>query len=69
MQGYIVDIQVDSSISIITIIDDNEKENVCYAETRLFLEAINNAFNGEWKDAYIDYELDSNGIMIGFNPL
>lgn len=68
MQGFIDDIQVDSSIAVITIIDDNDKQHICYAETRLFLESIEDAFNGDWKGAYIEYELDSNRIMTGFNP-
>ncbi len=69
LQGFIDDIQIDSSIAVITIIDENDKERICYAETRLFMESIDNAFNGDWKGANIEYELDSNGMMIGFNPI
>lgn len=69
MQGFIDDIQVDSSITVITIIDENDKENVCYAETRMFLESIDSAFNGEWKGASIEYELDTGRVMKWFNPL
>ena len=68
MNGKLVDITVDNSICIVQIELDNEKVITCYAETNPFIRSIDDAFDNEWQNKQIDFELDSNGLMIWFNP-
>lgn len=68
MQGKLSNITVDSSICVIEIELDTGKTMVCYAETNPFIRSINDAYGDNWHNESIDFELDSNRIMIGFNP-
>lgn len=69
MQGKLIDINVDNSITVIEIELDTEKTIVCYAESNLFMSSIEDAYGDEWLNKYIEFELDSSKIMKWFNPI
>ncbi len=67
--GTIEDITIDGSISIVTIQDENMTEPVLIkAETRMFLNAIDECYGENWKGKLIEYDIDSIGCMIAFQP-
>ncbi len=69
MLGILNDIEIDNSICIITLDNtDNDKQSICKAETRMFLNAIDDCFGDNWRGQLIEYDLDSIGCMIAFQP-
>ncbi len=67
--GMIEDITIDGSISIVTIQDENmDKPVLIKAESRLFLNAIDECYGENWQGKTIEYDLDSIGCMISFQP-
>lgn len=70
MQGILKDISIDGSICIVTLEDaDTGKESIVKAETRLFMNAINDCYSDDWKEKIIEYEIDSIGCMTSFYPV
>lgn len=68
MIGTLQDITVDGSICIIVLDDANDKQCICYAETRLFMNAIDECYGEDWKGKVIKYEIDSINCMTAFQP-
>ena len=67
--GMIEDITVDGSISIVTIQDtDMDKPILIKAKSRMFLSAIDEFYGEKWKGKTIEYDIDSIGCMIAFQP-
>ena len=67
--GMIEDITVDGSISIVTIQDtDMDKPILIKAKSRMFLSAIDECYGEKWKGKTIEYDIDSIGCMIAFQP-
>jgi len=68
--GVIEDITIDGSISVVTIQDEEIEHPVMVkAETRLFLNAITECYGENWKGARIEYDTDSIGCMVSFEPI
>jgi len=57
MLGILNDIEIDNSICIITLDNtDNDKQSICKAETRMFLNAIDDCFGDNWRGQLIEYD-------------
>lgn len=72
MLGMIKDITIDGNISLIELVitdeNDNEKTIFVKAETRLFMNAIDECFGDDWKEQFIEFEIDSIDCMTFFIP-
>ncbi len=70
MLGLLNDITIDGSICIVTLDNtDNDKQSICKAESRMFLNAIDDCFGNDWRGQLIEYDVDSIGCMVAFQPV